>query len=123
MRAFLIALLISVFLSASVWAKDPVVIGSKNFTEQYILGELLALTIEKNTDIPVQRQFNLGGTQFAFEAIRTGDIDMYPEYTGTALLSLLKEELMADPDRVFNLVKNRYEQNYDLTWAKPSLLL
>ena len=119
MRAFLIALLISVFLSASVWAKDPVVIGSKNFTEQYILGELLALTIEKNTDIPVQRQFNLGGTQFAFEAIRTGDIDMYPEYTGTALLSLLKEELMADPDRVFNLVKNRYEQNYDLTWAKP----
>lgn len=119
MRIGLIGLLMGLLLSAPAMAKEPVVIGSKNFTEQYVLGEILALTIEENTDIPVRRQFNLGGTQFAFEAVRTGEIDIYPEYTGTGLVTLLKEEMMADPGRVYGRVKARFEEKYGLTWSRP----
>jgi osmoprotectant transport system permease protein len=83
-------------------------VGSKNFTEQIILGELLAQTIEARTPLRVERRLNLGGTFICDRALRTGDIDLYVEYTGTAHTAILKQPVDTDPARVFQDVKNRY---------------
>src|SRR6185436_14068056 len=71
-------------------AKPVVVIGSKEFTEQIVLGELAARMIESRLPVRVVRQFNLGGTFICYNALRRGDLDVYPEYTGTALAAILK---------------------------------
>lgn len=84
-----------------------IVVGSKNFTEQIILGELLAQTIERHTGLGVERRFNLGGTLVADEALRRGDIDVYVEYTGTALTALFNEPV-GDPATVLDRVRERY---------------
>jgi osmoprotectant transport system permease protein len=84
-----------------------IVVGSKNFTEQIILGELLAQMIEQRTGLAVERRFNLGGTLVADEALRRGDIDMYVEYTGTALTALFNEPV-GDSASVLDRVRERY---------------
>ncbi|HUE89231.1 MAG TPA: ABC transporter permease/substrate-binding protein [Vicinamibacterales bacterium] len=84
-----------------------VVVGSKNFTEQIILGELLAQTIEQRSGLLVERRFNLGGTLVADEALRRGDIDVYVEYTGTALTALFNEPV-GEPASVFDRVRELY---------------
>lgn len=84
-----------------------IVVGSKNFTEQIILGELLAQTIEEHTGLPVERRLNLGGTLVADEALRRGDIDVYVEYTGTALTALFNEPV-GDTASVFDRVREQY---------------
>ena len=66
-------------------AKDKIVIGSKNFSEQLILGNMLADLIEDKTDLKVDRKLNLGGTQVAFSALNNGNIDLYVDYTGTGI--------------------------------------
>lgn len=93
----------------------PVVIGSKNFTEQLILGEMYAQLLEAD-GIEVERSLNLGGTAVAHEALVAGEIDMYPEYTGTGLLTILEMETMSDPDEVFQTVKDAYAEQFDLVW-------
>src|SRR6202142_2387254 len=75
---------------------DRIVVGSKNFTEQLILGEIIAQQIENKTHIPVERRFYLAGTYICHQAILGGRIDIYPEYTGTALTAVLRE----NPDSV-----------------------
>ena len=72
------------------------IVGSKNFTEQVLLGEIIAQHIEKKLGIEVDRKLNLGGTLLAHEALRTGSIDLYPEYTGTALTVVLKQAPSSD---------------------------
>ncbi len=72
-------------------AADKLVIGSKNFSEQLILGNMLADLIENKTDIEVERKLNLGGTQVAFSALDNDDIDVYVEYTGTGLVNILNK--------------------------------
>jgi osmoprotectant transport system permease protein len=84
-------------------------IGSKNFTEQVILGEVLAETIERYTSLTVERRLNLGGTLVCDEALRRGDIDMYVEYTGTALTALFNEPLV-DSNAVFDRVRTLYAE-------------
>lgn len=84
-----------------------VVVGSKNFTEQVVLGELLAQTLERR-GIPVTRRLNLGGTFICDQAIRAGDIDAYVEYTGTALTAILKEPVQADAEAVLTAMRERY---------------
>ena len=84
-----------------------IVVGSKNFTEQIILGELLAAVIERDTGLSVERRLNLGGTLVCDEALRRGDIDVYVEYTGTALTALFNEQI-GDPASVFERVRERY---------------
>lgn len=74
-------------------------IGTKNFTEQLILGELMAQLIEAHTDLRVERKFNLGGTVICHQALVRGDIDLYPEYTGTALTAILRRETITDPEK------------------------
>src|SRR4029453_17793206 len=71
-------------------ASGVITVGSKNFTEQLILGEIVAQTIERDTGLPVRRQLNLGGTLICDRALGTGDIDVYVEYTGTALTAIFR---------------------------------
>ena len=86
---------------------DAIVIGSKNFTEQVVLGELLAQTLERR-GLTVTRRLNLGGSFICDRAIRSGDIDAYVEYTGTALAAILKQRVTRDPDAVFAAVRDAY---------------
>jgi glycine betaine/choline ABC-type transport system substrate-binding protein len=87
----------------------PVIrIGSKNFTEQIVLGEIIAQTIERDAHAAVERRLNLGGTFICDQAIRSGDIDVYVEYTGTADTAIFKEQVDTDPGRVFARVRRHY---------------
>ena len=97
---------------------DVVVIGSKNFTEQVILGELLAQYIENRTELKVVRQFNLGGTFICDQALRAGAIDGYVEYTGTAFTAILKNDPIHDPKEVYTLVKEGYAKE-EIEWLDP----
>ena len=90
-----IAVLASALLAQR--AAGAIVVGSKNFTEQVILGELLAQAIERDTGLPVQRRLNLGGTLICDRAVMTGDIDVYVEYTGTALTAIFHEPIASGP--------------------------
>jgi glycine betaine/choline ABC-type transport system substrate-binding protein len=100
-------------------AEHTVVIGSKNFTEQIILGELLAQQIEARTDLRVKRQFNLGGTFVAHQALVSGQIDAYVEYTGTALTAILRAPPSTDRDTVYRTVREAYHQRYHVEWLPP----
>ena len=99
---------------------DRIVIGSKNFTEQLILGELFAQMIEARTHLPVERRFYLAGTFICQQAILSGRIDIYPEYTGTALAAVLKEKPSGSKSEVYRRVKEEYERRFNLTLG-PSL--
>src|SRR5947207_6821948 len=94
---------------------DRIVVGSKNFTEQLILGEIIAQQIENKTHLPVERKFYLAGTYICQQAILGGRIDIYPEYTGTALTAILKQAAGGDKQNVYQRVKSQYEQRYGLT--------
>jgi osmoprotectant transport system substrate-binding protein len=96
------------------------VIGSKNFTESFILGELIAQQIEAHTTLKVERRFYLAGTYICQQAILAGRIDVYPEYTGTALTAILKQNANGDKQDVYRRVKDQYEQRFGLTLG-PSL--
>jgi len=97
-----------------------IVIGSKNFTESRILGEMLALLVQNNTDLQVEHRSDLGGTLVCFAALRSGQIDLYPEYTGTAWSVVLKEEgRISDRLQTFLQVQKRYRELYDLEWLSP----
>ncbi|MCU9614619.1 ABC transporter permease subunit [Caldibacillus lycopersici] len=100
-------------------AKDKIVIGSKNFSEQMILGNMLADLIEEKTDLEVERKLNLGGTQVVFSALTNDEIDMYVEYTGTALINLFKKDLINNPDEVYNIVEKEFDEKYQVKALKP----
>jgi osmoprotectant transport system permease protein len=100
-------------------AKEKIVIGSKNFTEQLILGNMLADLIENKTDIQVERQLNLGGTQVAFSSLKNGDIDLYVEYTGTGLVDILKNPPKNNPNQVYKLVQKDFKKKYGIDLLKP----
>ena len=89
-------------------SSGAIVVGSKNFTEQLILGEIVAQTIERETGLPVQRRLNLGGTLICDRALLSGDIDVYVEYTGTALTAIFHQPPSKDPDAVMNTVRELY---------------
>jgi glycine betaine/choline ABC-type transport system substrate-binding protein len=92
-------------------ASATIVVGSKNFTEQLILGELLAQTIERETGIAVDRRLNLGGTLICDRAVSSGDIDLYVEYTGTALTAVFHQPIDTDPQRVRSSVRDLYARS------------
>jgi glycine betaine/choline ABC-type transport system substrate-binding protein len=102
------AAMLSAALFAGAPSGDRIVIGSKNFTEQVILGELLAQTLERDTDVPVVRKLNLGGTFICDRAIRTGDIDVYVEYTGTALTAIFRQPVAHDREAVLAKTRELY---------------
>ncbi len=92
-------------------ASDAIVVGSKNFTEQLILGELVAQSIERGTGLPVERRLNLGGTLICDRALLTGDVDVYVEYTGTALTAVFHQPAAGDPSQVFASVRDDYARS------------
>ena len=92
-----------------------IVIGSKNFTESFILGELMAQQIEAHTNLKVERRFYLAGTYICHQAVLAGRIDIYPEYTGTALTAILKQKGGGDKAEVYQRVKREYERRFGLT--------
>src|SRR5205823_14465725 len=87
--------------------RNTIVIGSKNFTEQVVLGELLAQTLERR-GVTVTRRLNLGGSFICDRAIRSGDIDAYVEYTGTALAAILKQPVVKEPDAALAALRDAY---------------
>ena len=98
---------------------DRIVIGSKNFTESLILGELIAQQIEAHTHLKVERRFYLAGTYICQQALLAGRIDVYPEYTGTALTAILKQKTGGDKAEVYQQVKSQYEARLGLTLGPP----
>jgi osmoprotectant transport system permease protein len=123
------SLAVVVLAGSALWAtRSPgaIVVGSKNFTEQLILGEILAQAIERETGLPVQRRLNLGGTLICDRALITGDIDVYVEYTGTALTAIFHQPAANDPKTVTETVRDLYSRSgrtllpplgYDNTFA------
>ena len=100
-------------------ARTHIVVGSKNFTEQLILGEIVAQHIEARTHQPVERKLDLGGTLLAHQALLAGDIDMYPEYTGTAFTNVMKRSGLTDPALVLAQVRAAYSSGFHLDWLDP----
>jgi len=110
---------VSALLLASCGARRTIVVGSKNFTEQVILGEILAQQIERQMHVPVERYLNLGGTLLVHEALVRGSIDLYPEYTGTALMAVLKRPPEKNAAAVLDEVREAYRTRWKLDWLDP----
>ena len=94
-------------------------VGSKNFTEQFILGELMAQLLESRTDLKVEREFNLGGTMICHGALTKGEIDLYAEYTGTGLTAVLHREVIASPTAAYDAVAETYRTQFACEWLRP----
>ncbi len=112
-------LLVSACGSSPSSTAKPIVIGSKPFTEGVVLSELAAQLIEGNTQLKVERKFNLGGTIVAFNALKNGDLDLYPEYTGTGLMAILKQPAVADADKAYGIVQKEFNSLFKIKWLKP----
>src|SRR6266478_7145302 len=112
------SLCLSIFSGCSK-SQPHLTIGSKFFTEQVILAELLAQHIEARTGVHVDRKSNLGGTLLCHKALLSGDLDLYVEYTGTALTAVLNESPSRDPRDVYNRVKQGYAQRFHLEVTEP----
>lgn len=122
----LLALLTTVILiactgenSGDTAASLPIKVGSKDFTEEFIVGEMYAAVLEK-AGFKVDRKLNLGGTPVTQSALTSGEIDLYPEYTGTGLLTILKLPSISDPKAVFDKVSTEYKKNFNLVWLNPA---
>ncbi len=100
-------------------SRSGVTVGSKNFTEQLVLGELLAQYLESLHQTPIDRRFYLAGTYICQQSLLTGHIDMYVEYTGTALAAVLKEKPSSNPQQVFSEVKTQYQRRFGLEVMPP----
>ncbi len=94
-------------------------VGSKNFTESFILAEIFAQQLEARTSLTVERRFYLAGTYICQQAILSGRIDLYPEYTGTALTTILKQRPENNEHEVYDEVKSEYERRFHLTLGPP----
>mgnify|MGYP000518897432 CR=1 FL=1 len=100
-------------------ANSTIIVGSKNFLENRLLAEMFAQLIEAQTTLTVERRLGLAGTQICFQALTTGGIDLYPEYTGTGLVTILGETPMRDPVAVLNRVRREFRQQWNLWWLAP----
>lgn len=117
-----VALCIFVLLIAAGCGKrseETIVVGSKNFTEQIVLSELFAQQIEAHSKLGVERRVNLGGTLICHQALVSGKIDLYPEYTGTALTAVLNDPLQKDPSEVFRRVQSEYRARFNIEAMEP----
>ena len=113
-----LVLVLSMVLGACSGGSSKIKIGSKSFTESLILGEMYALALEDG-GFKVERKLNLSG-MLAHEALKKGDIDVYPEYTGTGLINIMEEEPISDPQKVYDMVSGFYKEKFDLVWLTPS---
>src|SRR5271168_5649343 len=100
--------------------RDEIVVGSKNFSEQALLGEIVAQHLEARTHREVTRRFYLAGSYICQQALLAGRVDLYVEYTGTALTAILHDPLEADPAAVYERVRSEYQRRFGLQ-VMPSL--
>ncbi|MDU2662943.1 MAG: glycine betaine ABC transporter substrate-binding protein, partial [Clostridioides difficile] len=114
-----VSMLFVVFSSSFSSKKDTITIGSKDYTEQLILGNVYAELVEKNTNLKVKKNLNLGGSSVAFNAIKSGELDMYVDYTGTLLVNVMKHAPIKDADEAYNVVKDTMEKENQLTLLDP----
>jgi glycine betaine/choline ABC-type transport system substrate-binding protein len=114
------ALLGTLLAACSSLHRDTVVVGSKNFPEQALLGEILSQQIERRTHLRVERRFYLAGSFICQQAMLSGRIDTYVEYTGTALTAILHDPVESDPRAVFGRVQKEYKQRFNFE-VTPSL--
>jgi len=121
LRVFAAAAISAGLVSASCGSQHgrAVVVASKNFTEQAVLGELLAQRIERAAHLPVERRFYLAGTYICHQALLAGRADLYVEYTGTALTAVLKERPAGGPEAVFERVRSEYARRWGLAVLPP----
>jgi len=121
MRHLVIALALTILSLAPVWAEEgrTVVVGSKQFTEGRLLSEVLAQLLEARTDLQVVRRMDLGGSRVVFSALEAGEIDLYPEYTGTGLLEILGAPRSGGPEETWRAVRQGFLERYDLVWLDP----
>jgi len=117
---FLVTLVAAVAVVGCGRRENTIVVGSKNFTEQLVLGELVAQHLAKKTGLKLERRFYLSGTYICQQAIVSGRIDVYVEYTGTALTAILKQPPARDPRAVFERVRRDYASEFQLS-AEPPL--
>lgn len=99
--------------------ENVIVVGSKAFSEAYVLAEMFAQLIEAHAGLEVERRLNLGGTHICFQALKNGEIDLYPEYTGTGLMAILDGPPATDPAQVLGHVREVFAARWDLTWLDP----
>jgi len=118
-RTLFIPLCYAILVGCGGVHENRIVVGSKNFTEQAILGELLAQHLEAHTHLPVDRRFYLAGSYICHQAILAGRIDLYVEYTGTALSAILKQPPSNDPLQVYERVKSEYARRFHLAVEEP----
>ncbi len=116
-------LVLFLILTGTACSRDEekkIVIASKPMTEQFIIVEMLSALIESESDIVVEQKMGIGGgTANIHPGMINGEIDIYPEYSGTGWLFVLKEELINDPEELFNNVKEKYETEYNIKWMEP----
>ena len=112
------AWLLLVLAVAACRDRSTVRVGSKNFTEQVLLGEIAAQALEAE-GVSVERKFDLGGTFVCHQALVAGELDLYPEYTGTAFTAILKEKPVSDPKAVREHVAGEYAKRWKLAWLPP----
>lgn len=118
-RTQAVAALIAALLLTACGKSGRIVVGSKNFTEQVILGEIVAQHLERSLGVQVDRKLNLGGTLLAHQALLNGQIDLYPEYTGTALTAVLKLPVSRDAAEVARRVAAEYSSRWNIEWLPP----
>ncbi|HTM51469.1 MAG TPA: glycine betaine ABC transporter substrate-binding protein [Bryobacteraceae bacterium] len=111
--------LIASLLLSGCGGSGRIVVGSKNFTEQVILGEIVAQQVERRLGVKADRKLNLGGTLLAHQALVAGQIDVYPEYTGTALTAVLKLPASGDAAAVEKRVREEYRSLWKIDWLPP----
>jgi osmoprotectant transport system substrate-binding protein len=99
--------------------RDAIRVGSKDFGEDITVAEIYAAALE-HAGLPIERHFNLGSTQIAMAAMQRGDIDLYPEYTGTALIDVLHLPPMRDAKALYQRVRMQYQERFGMTWLQPS---
>jgi osmoprotectant transport system substrate-binding protein len=117
-RIFLLILAVTLLTSCRA-PKPQIVIGSKFFTEQVVLAELLAQHIEARSGIHVERKTNLGGTLLVHKAMQAGQVDLYVEYTGTTLNAVLNESPTGDSSAVYQRVKQLYGERFNFEVTEP----
>jgi osmoprotectant transport system permease protein len=117
--AFFLSLLSMAWIIPPAAAENTITVGSKNFMESRLLAEMFAQLVEGQTGLTVNRKLGLAGTQVCFEALKTGGIDLYPEYTGTGLVTVLGEPPMGDPAGVLNRVRTQFLKRWNLWWLSP----
>ena len=120
MRLQILAAVVSaLFLLSGCARQRPVRVGTKVFTEQLVLGEILTQHLQKKLSVPVERKFSIGDTTLVHQAFQAGEIDLYPEYTGTALTSILKLDSISEPSVVLERCRQEYRSRMAAEWMEP----